>query len=711
MKKLLTDQLFTLLAMLPLVALVAAVALFAPGRPAPAHADETGIWADCGLSRSTWIPGVFTGEDTRPDEGDFYKAVIYTDWFTNANQKKHGWTDRLIRGHWYTVAGTADASDYVDLLGVYQEGRGRLIGEFPTIQDGYAEDHETFTIKFVNAAPGGEDAECTITIRDYDIGVRKAFIASTPWSGGIYRFGEYIRLSLEFRDFAYEHVYELDNDVQLGFRIGDEDGNSWRTAGYRVGSGTSRLTFNYQVRPGDLDLDGISMDGGYVDENGTVHGFGGTGRITRKNGDPLNPWFRGFGDQFDHRVDGRVYATYTEIISTPANGDTYGVGENIEIALTYTNVVDVEGHKFIGLRMGTGDWWRAATYNRGTGSKTLVYRYQVRPGDMDANGISIDGGYTDQNGVRHGYGGDGSIRATVDWTTTTATHHYPGLAHNAAHKVDGRVSVNNLEITSAPGSGGHYGSGDEIELTMTFSHEVEVEGDVLLNLRVGDEEGNWRGAWYKSGSGTDTLVFGYTVQPGDSDTDGVSVDSSWVDENGVRHSYGGSGSIKVAGFDNVFKPRYSGLGDQAAHRVDGVAPTIRSIGFTNASGDDNTYGVGDTITVYVNFDEYVLTEGAPQLTLDFDGTEKTATYYDIDAALGKRYGLNPDTIVRIARPYAIFTYTVQVGDMDGDGIAVSANALDLNEGSIQDTAGNDADLSHDALSSNAEHMVSAPGGL
>ena len=705
MKKLLTDQLFTLLAMLPLVALVAAVALFAPGRPAPAHADETGIWADCGLSRSTWIPGVFTGEDTRPDEGDFYKAVIYTDWFTNANQKKHGWTDRLIRGHWYTVAGTADASDYVDLLGVYQEGRGRLIGEFPTIQDGYAEDHETFTIKFVNAAPGGEDAECTITIRDYDIGVRKAFIASTPWSGGIYRFGEYIRLSLEFRDFAYEHVYELDNDVQLGFRIGDEDGNSWRTAGYRVGSGTSRLTFNYQVRPGDLDLDGISMDGGYVDENGTVHGFGGTGRITRKNGDPLNPWFRGFGDQFDHRVDGRVYATYTEIISTPANGDTYGVGENIEIALTYTNVVDVAGHKVIGLRMGTGDWWRAATYNRGSGSKTLVYRYQVQPGDMDANGISIDGGYTDENGVRHGYGGDGTIKAAG--TDVVAQHNYPGLSHNAAHKVDGRPYVTGVSITSTPASGRIYAASENIEITMAFDQAVDVEGDKIVGMRMGTGADWWRGVWYNRGSGTDTLVFSYQVQPGDFDDNGISMDGGFTDSNGTTHGFGGSGAIVAADTDVAVNPHYPRLPHNSDHQVDGVAPTISAVSIIPKAGSDNTYGVGDLIEVYVTFDELVLIVGTPQMTLDFDGTEKTAAYTAPQAAAAI-----PSTSTGPA-PYrfANFTYTVRVGDTDADGIAIAANALALNGGSIRDTAGNNAVLSHAALAADAKHMVSAPGGL
>ena len=47
--------------------------------------------------------------------------------------------------------------------------------------------------------------------------------------------------------------------------------------------------------------------------------------------------------------------------------------------------------------------------------------------------------------------------------------------------------------------------------------------------------------------------------------------------------------------------------------------------------------------------------------------------------------------------YVHFRYSVQASDRDDDGISIPANALTLNGGSIKDTDGNDADLSHDAV--------------
>ena len=52
-----------------------------------------------------------------------------------------------------------------------------------------------------------------------------------------------------------------------------------------------------------------------------------------------------------------------------------------------------------------------------------------------------------------------------------------------------------------------------------------------------------------------------------------------------------------------------------------------------------------------------------------------------------------------------------IGDSDTDGIAISANKITLNGGTIQDGGGNGANLRHGAVIDNAEHMVDAPGGL
>ena len=68
-----------------------------------------------------------------------------------------------------------------------------------------------------------------------------------------------------------------------------------------------------------------------------------------------------------------------------------------------------------------------------------------------------------------------------------------------------------------------------------------------------DEDTNWRGAQYQEGSGTNTLVFGYTVQPHDLDADGISVGGSYI-QDGERQGFGGSGTITVSGTDIELPP-------------------------------------------------------------------------------------------------------------------------------------------------------------
>ena len=66
----------------------------------------------------------------------------------------------------------------------------------------------------------------------------------------------------------------------------------------------------------------------------------------------------------------------------------------------------------------------------------------------------------------------------------------------------------------------------------------------------------------------------------------------------------------------------------------------------------------------------------------------------------------------------MFGYTVAEGDADADGIAIGANELILNGGSIRDAVGSDADLSHAALLPQQDHkvdgikpLIAATGGV
>ena len=120
-----------------------------------------------------------------------------------------------------------------------------------------------------------------------------------------------------------------------------------------------------------------------------------------------------------------------------------------------------------------------------------------------------------------------------------------------------------------------------------------------------------------------------------------------------------------------------------------TTPTVSTVAVTSNPGTDNTYTTLDVITVTVTFSEAVTASGTPQITLDIGGTQRTAGY------------AGPGTTTS----RLLFSYEVQPVDQDGDGIAVVANSLALNGGTIQSTDDStDATLTHAAQAA-ANHKV------
>ena len=110
---------------------------------------------------------------------------------------------------------------------------------------------------------------------------------------------------------------------------------------------------------------------------------------------------------------------------------------------------------------------------------------------------------------------------------------------------------------------------------------------------------------------------------------------------------------------------------------------------TSATGIQNNFlNVPDVVSATVTFSEVVNKTGTPQLTLAVGSDNRTAAY-----ASGS--GSAP----------LVFTYTIQAGDNDTDGISIRANALALNDSTIRDLAENNADLTHSLVSDNNSYMV------
>ena len=122
--------------------------------------------------------------------------------------------------------------------------------------------------------------------------------------------------------------------------------------------------------------------------------------------------------------------------------------------------------------------------------------------------------------------------------------------------------------------------------------------------------------------------------------------------------------------------------------VDGSAPAIERMVITSKPVAGNTYGAGARVEVVVRFGEPVQVTGGPELALSIGDDTRLAQFDRSAGANALR-----------------FRYVVSSSDLDGTGLAIPANAIRLNGGSISDLAGNPADLSHAALADRRLHQV------
>ena len=134
--------------------------------------------------------------------------------------------------------------------------------------------------------------------------------------------------------------------------------------------------------------------------------------------------------------------------------------------------------------------------------------------------------------------------------------------------VDDDFGVTGVALTSTPGvSADTYGVGDEIRFTVTFNKAATVTGTPTLTFRMGASGSEAdRTASYQSGSGTNELVFSYTVAAADSDSDGVSVLAGTTTNN--TFSFPTGAHIRYGATDAVLL--HDALAADSGHKVDGT---------------------------------------------------------------------------------------------------------------------------------------------
>ncbi|CAL1520728.1 Ig-like domain-containing protein [Chitinophaga sp. MM2321] len=441
-------------------------------------------------------------------------------------------------------------------------------------------------------------------------------------------------------------------------------------------------------------------------------------------------------------------------VAVPANG-YYTSGNTLNFTLNFdenTIVSTTGGTPYLDVIIGTTT--RHATYTSGSGTSALSFSYTVQPGDMDMDGIGLgtalvlnggtirDAADNDAVLTLHAVGSTAavfvntgapgvSISTTAtspvnqpftvmatfteavtgftsgDMVVTNATLSNVVTTDNITYTAsvtptaDGPVSIrvpagaavnignnantasNTLNVTydgTAPAvtsvdvpANGTYKSGNVLSFAVHYAENVAVTGTPSLEVVVGNQT---KQAVYISGSGANTLSFSYTVQDGDVDKDGITLGANMV-LNG--------GGIKDKAGNNALLP-LNNVATTTGVLVDAAAPVVTAVNVP-ANG---YYTSGDVLSFTVSFNENIAvstTGGTPYLDVIIGTTTRHATYT----------GGTDSTALS-------FSYTVQPGDMDMDGIGLGT-VLVLNGGTIRDAAGNDAVLTLHSVGSTAAVFV------
>ena len=153
-----------------------------------------------------------------------------------------------------------------------------------------------------------------------------------------------------------------------------------------------------------------------------------------------------------------------------------------------------------------------------------------------------------------------------------------GIAETASSP--GPAYISSVAITSATGiQNDLLNAGDVVSVTATFIETVIVIGSPMLTLAVGSDN---RMATYASGSGSAQLVFQYTIQAGEIDSDGISIGANTLSLNGGT----------ISDQDGLYAIlAYSAVSANTSYMVDGTTYDTSSASSENETDSGSPPGI------------------------------------------------------------------------------------------------------------------------
>ena len=183
---------------------------------------------------------------------------------------------------------------------------------------------------------------------------------------------------------------------------------------------------------------------------------------------------------------------------------------------------------------------------------------------------------------------------------------------------------------------------------------------------------------------------GYWVVPGDTSLQDLAGNKvvtphAWYD--GSTSTY--IGLRNITGRPYIHAPKY----------MDAYVSGPSGVAVSSSAGADRYYLAGDIVRVRLMFSEAVNVTGAPRVKIGLDATDGGQRWASYESGSGTRY--------------LHFAYTVAEGDASAEGVAVLADTLELNGGTILSasaTTEEHARLGHAGLGHDSAHRVITASG-
>ena len=467
----------------------------------------------------------------------------------NADLYDGSWASHSAR---WPSGNTASAS-FSPLTGSLSDGTGDAIHTFGAqyCRNGRLNAGEELYAGITTISTGSGGSVFYVLSQEFEVarqatGVVSLAVTSDPNEDGregdddTYAIGDTIEVTATF-----SFPVTVTGTPQLELKIG----NGMRQAVYGSGNGSTALVFSYTVAEGDEATGGVEIEANKLALNGGTIKTGTTDATLTHGAEAADS---------EHKVDG--------VRPTVVSAETSLDGESILVTFSET-IASADKDNFFVFAGNNPDGLRqivSATPADEVVELAILASAPFTHGLM--RNLRING----SNAVR-----DTAGNGNAGISTHAITNTVPEPA----------VSIASVAITSPPDAGGNYATGEVIAVTVTFSEAVTVDtagGTPRLRIDLGGGDNNGRHAAYASGSGSEALVFRYTVAAGDeSGTDGIALRGAGTVQLGLDLD---GGTIQGAGGVDADLSR-AGLSPDPDHRVNWARPMLVENGAaTSADG-------------------------------------------------------------------------------------------------------------------------------